>query len=102
MASADDYVEQTFPIECKGRGLSRREVLDFPADARVKVYKSLNSSTISSEVLCNHYVDSNGGICTASRFNEREFCPGTTILCPYSFDIPYALERILGFRTKIS
>ena len=86
----DDYVTQTYPIECKGRNKVGDEVLDVPVSVNVRIHKSPGSSMISSRVECPYNTGGHGQRCKAS---HRDFDKvGEGIGCPYSFDIPYALE----------
>lgn len=88
--SDEGYVEQIFPIKCKGRDICMDEILDEPVDVKLKIYKSPGSNSISSIVDCPHNTGGHGQRCKASHPNKDKV--GNGIICPYSFDIPYALE----------
>ncbi len=81
----DDYVEQDFPIECKGRSPSGNEVLREAIEVKVKIYKRPGSSIISSEVQCPYNTGAHGEECRASNLHDAG--------CPYAFDLPYDLEK---------
>lgn len=50
----EEFVEQNFPIECKGRDSKGEEVLDEPVKVIVNIHKSPGISNISSEVKCQY------------------------------------------------
>jgi hypothetical protein len=77
------YVEQKFPIECKGRDSKGNRVLEKPTKADVFIHKRSGSNIISSIVECPYISGGHGEKCRASNDNAY---------CPYAFDIPYALE----------
>ncbi|MEK6854931.1 MAG: hypothetical protein AABX73_01795 [Nanoarchaeota archaeon] len=85
------YVKQTFPIQCKGRDANGLEVLTEPVNVNVKIHKSPGSNTISSNVECPYNTGGHGQRCKASHPDVDKV--GEGVGCPYSFDIPYALER---------
>lgn len=85
------YIEQTFPIQCKGRDSLGREILKEPLDVTVKIYNLPGSDTISSNVKCLYNTGGHGQRCKASHPEVDK--AGEGVGCPYSFDIPYALER---------
>ena len=85
------YVEQTFPIQCKGRNNKGLEVLSVPVDVIVEIHVSPGSNTISSTVKCPYNTGGHGQRCKASHPNVDKV--GDGVGCPYSFDIPYALKR---------
>lgn len=86
----EEFVEQKFPIECKGRDNLGNDVLEKPVEVTVHIHKSPGSNTISSEVKCRYNTGSHGQRCKASHPEVDKV--GEGIGCPYSFDIPYALE----------
>ena len=86
----DEYVTQTYPIECKGRNEAGDEVLDAPVDVEVEIHKRLGSDIISSNVECPYNVGGHGQRCKAS--HPEVYKVGEGVACPYSLDIPYALE----------
>jgi len=53
--TVEDYVEQIFPIQCRGRDEQGKEVLKEPIDVKVKIYKSPGISMICSDVLSCQY-----------------------------------------------
>jgi hypothetical protein len=89
--SGDTYIEQFYPIKCRGRNVKGEVVLAQPVDVKVKIYKSPGCDTISSLVDCPHVFGPHSDSCGASyaeAVKEQE-CVG----CPYSFDIPFATEK---------
>jgi len=91
----DHFVKQTYPIECKGRNEIGDEALDAPVKVLVEVYKSQASNTISSIVRCLYNTGGHGQRCKASHPDVDKI--GEGVGCPYSFDLPYALEKKLNF-----
>jgi len=91
MANVADFVEQDFPIECKGRDGKGKEVLPKPVNVTVHIYKSPGSSSITTQVNCPYNTGSHGQRCKASHPDKDKV--GDGVICPYSFDIPYALEK---------
>ena len=87
----DKYVAQIFPIKCKGRNEVGDEVLGTPTDVQVEIYKGLGSNRISSKVKCPYNIGGHGQRCRASH-PEGVDKVGEGVNCPYSFDIPDALE----------
>jgi len=75
------FVTQTYPVECKGRDPSGREILSEPLKVKVIITKSSGSNMISSEVECPYNTGGHGQRCKMG---------GKDVVCPYSFDIPYA------------
>ncbi len=88
--TVDQYVTQDYPIECKGRDANMQEVLDEALEVTVHIHKSPGSSMISSNVDCPYNVGGHGDRCKASHPDVHKI--GRGVGCPYSFDIPYALE----------
>ncbi|MBU1199754.1 MAG: hypothetical protein KKF46_05555 [Nanoarchaeota archaeon] len=88
--SIDAQVEAVFPIQCKGRDIDRKEVLDEPVDVKVKIYKRPGSNDLSSEVECPYIRGGHGDRCKASWAETGKHVSG--IGCPYSFDVPYAFD----------
>jgi hypothetical protein len=90
--AATKYIEQNFPIECFGRGKGREEVLKTPVHVKVKIYQVIgDEKNISSQVLeCPHNTGSHGQRCKASHPYVDKIDEGIT--CPYSFDIPFAID----------
>jgi hypothetical protein len=86
----DEYVAQTYPIECKGRNNVGDEVLDTPVGVKIEIHKSPGSSMISSNVECLYNAGGHGQRCKASHPEVDKVKEG--VGCPYSFDIPYAFE----------
>lgn len=86
----DNYVTQTYPIECKGRDSFGNEVLGIPVEVKVEIFKSPRSKMISSNAECPYNTGEHGQRCKAAHPNADK--PLCSIECPYSFDIPYTLE----------
>jgi len=84
--------EQKFQINCKGRDSEGREVLEKTIHAEVLISQRPGSNLISSLVECQYNTGSHGQRCNASHSLEVDKA-GEGVNCPYSFDIPYALER---------
>ena len=89
--SVNDFVTQTYPIECKGRNDVGEEVLNNAINVEVNIGKRPGSSTISSYVECEYNTGGHGQRCKASHSEKDKV--GEGVVCPYSFDIPYALEN---------
>ncbi len=90
----DKYVQQVFPIECMGRDINGNEVLAEPVEVKVRIYKFLGNNTISSEVECPYNTGGHRQRCKASHPKiDKILLVGEGVGCPYSFDIPYALEK---------
>lgn len=88
----DDAVEQNFPIQCKGRNAEMKEALREPVTFNLRIYKTFGSSDISSDASkCPYNTGPHGQRCKASHPNQDKV--GEGVICPYSFDIPYALEQ---------
>jgi hypothetical protein len=87
----DKYVTQTYPIKCKGRNEAGEEVLDTAVSVEVKIFMRPESNMISSIIKkCPHNTGAHGQLCKASHPDIDRI--GEGVRCPYSFDIPYALE----------
>lgn len=84
MMGVEKFVEQNFPIECKGRDSRGNEVLSEPVKVVVNIHKSPGSNDISSNVRCQYNSGGHGQKCDASGSDNAG--------CPYAFDLPYALE----------
>ena len=84
MALDNKYVTQEYLVECKGRDGKGNEVLNESVRVEVEIYKRPASNTISSDVRCQYNRGEHGEYCNAS---------GTKAICPYAFDLPYALEQ---------
>ncbi len=87
----DRAVEQTFPIQCSGRDREGNEVLPKPVDVQVRISKSVGCNTISTNVTCQYNTGGHGQRCKASHPRVDKIWEG--VGCPYSLDIPYALEK---------
>ncbi len=85
------YQVQTYNIQCRGRDSAGKEVLQNPVDVSVKISKSPDSNDISSMVECPHNTGGHGQRCKASHPPGVDKV-GEGVGCPYSFDVPYALE----------
>jgi len=85
--TVEDYVEQIFPIQCRGRDEQGGEVLEEPIDVKVRIYKSPGCSVISSIVVgCPYNAGAHGERCKAAHPGMP--MPGKEIVCVYSFDHP--------------
>lgn len=88
--SLDLYVEQTFSVQCHGRGLTTDELFSPPIDVTVKIYKIPGSNTISSEVNCPYNRGGHGEYCGAiEAINvDKERALAMHIPCAYAFELP--------------
>jgi len=57
------YVEQTYPIKCKGRDTKGNECLGEDVDIKIKIYKSPDTNIISSNVECRYNTGGHGQRC---------------------------------------
>lgn len=89
----DKVIEQTFPVKCKGRNAIGREVLKKPIKAKIRIYQRPESDMISSEVKCKYNIGSHGHKCKAQEYRLVNKIGEMFGICPYAFDIPYALEK---------
>jgi len=83
-------LEIRFPIKCWGRDSKGEHTLEKAVKVEVQVYQIPNTNMISSSVSCKYNVGGHGQRCKASHPKVNKV--GKGIICPYSFDIPYALE----------
>ena len=88
----DNYVEQTFPIECVGVSKNGKRVLSKPVMASVDIYKSAGTSMISSDVHCPYFAGKHKQKCIASNTGSSQKT-SESVKCPYSFDIHYTFQR---------
>jgi hypothetical protein len=87
-----EHIEQVFEIKCQGRNEAGTEVLRRPAHVKVRIYQHPSSDMISSDVSnCKFNCGPHGENCKA--YNPESQIP-SRVICPYSFDIPYALEHL--------
>jgi len=77
-------------VECKGRNEAGDEVLATPVSVEVEISRRPGSNMISSNVNCPYNTGGHGQRCRASHPKTDKV--GEGVGCPYSFDIPYALE----------
>lgn len=84
----NEYVTQTYPIECKGRSVAGEEVLNKPVKVKVKITNS-GSDMIESHVKCRYNKGAHGERCHAA--NSR--APYVPVKCPYNFEIPYGTTK---------
>lgn len=89
--SVDDCVTQIYPVRCKGRDANGNEALTEAVGACVQITKSAESNMLSSTVNCRYNTGGHGQRCKASHPEVDKV--GEGVGCPYSFDIPYALEK---------
>jgi len=87
----NNYVEQAFPVQCKGRDNKGNEVLEEAIEVTITVYKGSGSNTLSSSVNCPYNTGGHGQRCNASNPEINKVRKG--VVCPYAFDLPYALEK---------
>ena len=88
--TVEDYVEQIFPIQCRGRDEQGKEVLKEPIDVKVKIYKSPGISMICSDVSsCQYNTGGHGQRCKASHPDKDKV--GDGVNCPYAVDLPLSL-----------
>lgn len=85
----DKYVEQNFAIRCNGRDVNGNEVLTKSVEVELRIYQSQGSSTISCSNNCPYNLGEHWQNCKA--LNKEELRGG---ICPYSFDIPHAIDLI--------
>ncbi len=92
--SLDLYVVQTFPVQCRGRGVRGQELFSPPVDVVVNIYKSPGSNIISSKVECPYNRGSHGEYCGALSkitLGEKRRMINESVLyvpCAYAFDVP--------------
>ena len=91
MGIEEKYVAQAYHVECKGRDRNRNEVLVKPVAARVIISQHKDSDILTSRVDCPHATGGHGQNCKALRPKSDKI--GEGIVCAYSFDIPYDLEK---------
>jgi len=83
----DSFIDQYFPVRCKGRDREGKEVLDDPIRADVQIYqRNGDEQGISSYVSCKYNCGSHGEKCGSAGIDNQGYCP-------FSFDLPHALER---------
>lgn len=80
----------TVDIQCRGRGFKGEPVLPTPLPITVNVYKYSDRFISVSPEKCPHNTGSHGQRCMAGHPGKEKV--GEGILCPYSFDYPYATE----------
>lgn len=88
--TVDDYLEQSFPIKCKGRNSKMEECLTEAVKVTVKVSRSCGNF-ISISPKCIYNTGGHGQRCKASHPKVDKV--GEGVVCPYSLDIPYALDE---------
>ena len=84
--SIDQFVEQIFPVECRGRNPLGREVLAQPVEVKVRVYKSPGCNSITSAVDCPYNTGGHGQRCRASHPGVEKL--GEGVFCAYIFAVP--------------
>ena len=78
-------------LECLGRGHDGETVLSEPIDVLILVNRSPGSETVCvSPHLCRYNTGGHGQRCKAAHPFEDKV--GEDIMCPFSFDYPYAME----------
>ncbi len=88
----EDYVEQTFPIECQGKDRNGKKALSKPVRVEVKVHRSAGSNMISSEVKCPYNTGAHEQKCIAAYPVDKEGI-AKRVKCPYNFDIHYSFQK---------
>ncbi|MBR9705816.1 hypothetical protein GOV14_02155 [Candidatus Pacearchaeota archaeon] len=86
-----------FKVKCKGRDEQRNEVLEEAVKVTVNVTPS-GESILSSSVECQYNTGSHGQRCKASHPEVDK--QGKGIICPYSIDIPYAIDLYINNKNK--
>lgn len=87
----DAYLEIVFPVQCRGRDASGKEVLVEAVAVKVKASQHHgDEKNISLDVECPHNTGGHGQRCFASHPHTDKIRKG--VGCPYSIDIPYALD----------
>ena len=85
--TVEDYVEQIFPIQCRGIDEQGGKVLEEPIDVKVRIYKSPGCSVISSIVVgCPYNAGAHGERCKASHSDKDKV--GNGVNCSYAIDLP--------------
>ncbi len=79
--------QQAYPVECKGRDPQGNDALSKPVPVTITIQQHEGSNMISSMVACTHNTGSHGERCKAAKGNGKS-------VCPYSFDLPHALESV--------
>lgn len=87
------YTEKIFRIRCKGRDFHQQEVLEEAVKVKLKVYQHPDSNMISGMVDCKYNTGGHRQRCKASHPEVDKV--GDGVSCPYSFDIPYAIDALL-------
>jgi len=101
MAFEECIKEQTYTIKCRGRSIGGKPILHTPIDVKIKIYQFPERiDVISSDVSCPYNTGGNGQICKASYRNVDKDKDDNLIGCPYSFDIPYAIDNLFSNLTK--
>ena len=87
----DAYLEKVFPVQCRGRGVSGKEVLAEPVAVKVKVSQARGDErNISLSVECPYNTGGHGQRCKASHPETDKI--NEDVACAYSIDIPYAID----------
>lgn len=94
----DRYIEQKFPIRCRGQDLLGNDVLKHPVEVTLTIYQRYGDERgISSRVnYCPYNTGGHGQRCKASHPEIDKLIVSGKVLdafCPYSFDLPYALKK---------
>ena len=86
----NEYVTQTYPVPCAGRNVFGDKVLNELINVEVEIRQKIGSNMISSIIECKYNTGAHGQRCKACQPDINII--GAGVMCPYSFDIPYALE----------
>lgn len=85
-----DYIEQVFPIRCRGRNKEGSVVLKIPEKVKVLV-SSLGDDAIQCSVDCRFNTGGHGQRCKASHPDINKV--GDGVGCPYRLLIPFVMDK---------
>jgi hypothetical protein len=89
--SDKEYIEQIFPIKCRGRDNLKKQVLNKPVAVSLRASQVAGyEEGISLSVKCEHNTGSHGQRCKASHPDADK--NDIDVYCPYSSDIPYVFD----------
>ncbi|MBI4153775.1 hypothetical protein HY501_00405 [Candidatus Woesearchaeota archaeon] len=80
-----EYIEQIYPVNCRGRNNVGKPALKDPVSVAIRIYKSPDTNMISSDVNCQYITGGHSQRCKASHPGIDK--SGKGIHCPYAFDI---------------
>jgi len=95
---AENYLKTSFPIDCRGRDIDGREVLDRPVRVSVEISQGAGNFTLIESTVggCPHNTGGHGERC-AARYKNGKTGRDRPVSCAWAFDLPYASDR----RTQI-